>query len=187
MKMTKPSIQKTTEERIACIKGRIKDMYESIGKAYVEGRDDLIPYFQMHLNAWQDELRKLEEHKVESKPFAVFETKEEYDEHCELIAKGAVDDMLQNVISEVKDDLNRYWAIEKVRRDRGESIDELNGKIHVALGTYTAILRSLDIELIWCIDWKDSESRVYKVYGRRLDNYSVTFCMTNFGKDEWWQ
>ena len=184
--MMKPSIHET-EERIAYIKGRIKDMHESIGKAYVEGREDHIPYLQMHLNAWQDELRKLEEPKDERKPFAVFQTKGEYDEHCERISKGAFEDVLQNVISEIKDDLNRYWAIEKVRRDRGESIDKLNEKIRVALGTYTVILRSLDIELIWCIDWKDSESRVYKVYGRRLDDCSVTFCMSNFGKDEWWQ
>ena len=184
--MMKPSIHET-EERIAYIKGRIKDMHESIGKAYVEGREDHIPYLQMHLNAWQDELRELEEPKDEQKPFAVFQTKGEYDEHCELIAKGAVDDMLQNVISEVKDDLKHYWTIEEARRNYGKSINDLNGNIFVALGTYTAILRNLNVELIWCIDWKDSESRVYKVYGRRLDNYSVVFCMTNFGKDEWWQ
>lgn len=177
----------TTEDHATYLKCRIEETLQDIGKAYVEGREDHIPYLQMHLNAWQDELRKLEEPKDERKPFAVFKTKEDYDEHCERIAKGATDDVLQNVISEVKDDLNRYWAIEKVRRDRGESIDDLNGKIHVALGTYTAVLRNLDVELIWCIDWKDAESRVYKVYGRRLDDCSVTFCMTNFGKDEWWQ
>lgn len=185
--MQTQSIQETTEERIAYLKRRIAETLQDIGKAYVEGREDHIPYLQMHLNAWQDELRKLEEAEVETKPFAVFETKEEYDEHCKLMMAAGVDDVLQNVISEVKDDLNRYWAIEKVRRNRGESIDELNGKIHVALGTYTAVLRNLDVELIWRIDWKDSESRVYKVYGRRLDDCSVTFCVTNFGKDEWWQ
>ena len=169
------------------LKCRIEETLQDIGKAYVEGREDHIPYLQMHLNAWQDELRELEESKDEQKPFAVFETKEEYDEHCKLMMAAGVDDVLQNVISEVKDDLNRYWAIEKVRRDRGESIDDLNGKIRVALGTYTAILRSLDIELIWCIDWKDSESRVYKVYGRRVDSTSLIFSVRNFGKDEWWQ
>lgn len=184
--MQTQSIQHSNDH-ITYLKCRIEETLQDIGKAYVEGREDHIPYLQMHLNAWQDELRKLEEPKDERKPFAVFETKEEYDEHCELISKGAVEDVLQNVISEIKDDLNRYWAIEKVRRNRGESIDDLNGKILVALGTYAAVLRNLDVELIWCIDGKDSESRVYKVYGRRLDDCSVTFCMTNFGKDEWWQ
>ena len=180
----KPSIHET-EERIAYIKGRIKDMHESIGKAYVEGREDHIPYLQINLNAWQDELRELEEHKAESKPFAVFETKEDYDKHCERIAKGATDDVLQKVVDEVKRCLRYYWETEEILR--GESINLANTKVNFALNEYNAVFLSLGVELIWNIDWKDAESRIWKVYGRRLDDCSVTFCMTNFGKDEWWQ
>ena len=184
--MMKPSIHET-EERIAYIKGRIKDMHESIGKAYVEGREDHIPYFQMHLNAWQDELRELEESKDERKPFAVFQTKEEYDEHCERMMTAGVDDAMQKVIDEVKAVLDYYWRTEKLLRASGDSINMLNTKIHVALGAYKNIFKAFGYELEWGVDWKDSESRVYEACGRRLDSPSLIFSVHNFGKDEWWQ
>ena len=185
--MTKPSIQKTTEERIACIKGRIKDMYESIGKVYVEGREDLIPYFQMHLNAWQDELRKLEESKDEQKPFAVFETKEEYDEHCKRMMAAGVDDALQKVVDEVRKCVMRYWESEKRLRDCGKDINIINTKASTALIVLKGVLDIFGVKLDWNRDSKDSESRIYQVVVIRPDDYSVVFCMSDYGKDQWWQ
>lgn len=169
------------------LKCRIAETLQDIGKAYVEGREDHIPYLQMHLNAWQDELRKLEEPKDERKPFAVFKTKEDYDEHCELMMTAGVNDAMQKVIDEVKAVLDYYWRTEKLLRDSGDSISMLNTKIHVALGAYKNIFKAFGYELIWCIDWKDSESRVYEACGRRLDSSSLIFSVRNFGKDEWWQ
>ena len=175
-----------TEERIAYIKSRIKDMHESIGKAYVEGREDHIPYFQMHLNAWQDELHELEEHKDEQKQFAVFETKEEYDEHCERIAKDAIEDVLQKVVDETKRYVKHYWESEKRLRHHGRSIYTLNAKANDALISYSTVLAIFGVSLELIRDSKDSESRIYRVIGIRLDDCSVVFCMSDYGKDEWW-
>lgn len=183
----KPSIQQTTEEHTTYLERRIAETLQDIGKAYVEGREDHIPYLQMHLNAWQDELRELEESKDEQKPFAVFETKEEYDEHCERIAKGATDDALQKVVDEVKECVKHYWGSEKRLRDRDRSINILNMKANNALISYSTVLAIFGVRLSWSRDSKDSESRIYQVVGIRLDDYSVVFCMSDYGKDEWWQ
>lgn len=177
----------TTEDHTTYLKCRIEETLQDIGKAYVEGREDHIPYLQMHLNAWQDELRKLEEPKDERKPFAVFKTKEDYDEHCERIAKGAVDDVLQKVVDEIKRYVKHYWESEKRLRDRGRSVYTLNTKLNDALISYSTVLAIFGVRLDWSRDSKDAETRIYQVVGIRLDDYSVVFCMTDYGKDEWWQ
>ncbi len=183
----KPSIQEATEERITYLKCRIEETLQDIGKAYVEDRKDHIPYLQMHLNAWQDELRKLEESKGERKPFAVFETKEEYDEHCERMMTAGVDDAMQKIVDEVKACVKHYWVSEKRLRDRGGSINTLNTKANSALISYSTVLAIFGVRLELSRDSKDSESRIYRVVGIRLDDYSVVFCMSDYGKDEWWQ
>ena len=177
----------TTEDHATYLKCRIAETLQDIGKAYVEGREDHIPYLQMHLNAWQDELRKLEEHKDERKPFAVFETKEDYDEYCERIAKGAIEDVLQKVVDETKRYVKHYWESEKRLRDHGRSIYTLNTKANDVLISYSNVLAIFDVRLELSRDSKDSESRIYRVVGIRLDDYSVVFCMSDYGKDEWWQ
>ena len=185
--MTKQSIPQTTEDRITYLKERIAETLQDVGKAYVEGKEDHIPYLQMHLNAWKDELRELEEAEVEARPFAVFETKEEYDKHCKLMMAAGVDDVLQKVVDEVKRYVKHYWESEKILRDRGRSIYALNTKANDALISYSTVLAIFGVKLDWSRDSKDSESRIYQVVGIRLDDYSVVFCLSDFGKDEWWQ
>lgn len=50
-----------------------------------------------------------------------------------------------------------------------------------------AYLKRRITETLQDIDWEDAEARIWKAYGRYTGRLNVLFCMTNYGKDEWWQ
>lgn len=79
------SENKTTAERIDETKKNIAAMEAAIGRAYLNGDEDGIPYYKMHLSAYKSTLEELEKQLEEER---VFTPTEAITERCMTILRA---------------------------------------------------------------------------------------------------